>query len=81
MAADRADKTGKMRQFFIYLTQIAQRSLKHCGLKLKPEAMPTQPCTLPAALHIAFVELRWLTVRLQGHLVNCITFGGLSVDH
>jgi hypothetical protein len=55
----------------IFSTHIAQMSLNYCYLKRKPATTPKQSCTLPAELHIAFVELRWLAAGLQGQLINC----------
>jgi hypothetical protein len=56
--------------------------INYCCLKRKPAIMPKQSCTLLAVLHIAFVELRWLAVSVQGQLTNCRPFErGPSVGH
>ncbi|KAH6961778.1 hypothetical protein BKA56DRAFT_184176 [Ilyonectria sp. MPI-CAGE-AT-0026] len=50
----------------IFSTNIAENVLTDCCLILKPAATPKQTCTLPAKLHIAFVELRRRTEGCRG---------------
>jgi hypothetical protein len=42
---------------------------------LKPAATPKQSCTLPSELHVALVELRWLT-GVGGRVIGRAPFEG-----
>ena len=59
-----------------FSANVAGNALTHGCLMLKPAATAKQSCTLPSEMHVALVELRWLTRGLRGRLIGRATFEG-----